>query len=50
MNASSAYDALSSNRNECIVKGGEDWRGESALVWSFLLLSETNVVSEGNGF
>lgn len=26
------------------------WRAESALVWSFLLLSETNAVFEGNGF
>lgn len=50
MNASNAYDALSPNRNECIVERERGWRVESALVWSFHLLSETFAVSEGNGF
>lgn len=50
MNASNAYDALSPNRNECIVKR-EGMKGRECSRLEFPpFIGNVPAVSEGNGF
>lgn len=43
MNASSAYDALSPNRNECIVKGGPKGQERSRLEFPPFIGNERGI-------